>query len=69
MSLDPTTKDAIRQIPVLKKAIEAQALEIKKIQESQAYMKEILREIKKSVTRKYTKSGIVEKITGKKNES
>lgn len=51
--MDVRVKDAIRKLP---KLIEDQALEIKKIQESQAYMKEQLRAIKKSVTRKYKKS-------------
>ena len=51
--IDVRTKDAIRKLP---KLFEAQALEIQNLKDSLAYMKEVLREIKKTVTRGYNKT-------------
>lgn len=52
---DPRVTDAVRKIPELFKLIEAMNLELTKVREDNAYMKEQLRAIKKTVTRKYDK--------------
>lgn len=52
---DPRVTDAVRKIPELIKKIDELTLLTTKLREDNTYMKGLLRDIKKSVTRKYDK--------------
>lgn len=53
---DPRITDAVRKIPELIKKIDDLTLLTTKLREDNTYMKDLLRQIKKSVTRKYEKN-------------